>query len=176
MLNEKIKTKDGKELILRELVAADFDPVADYLAQLATETIFTNQYVGRKMDKEKSLRLYADENNLFLGVFEPSGKVVGSCTITIAKPDHIWCNKNAVFGISMLKDYYGQGIGSVMMEKMIDWAYQKGMHLIEGRVRAKNRRAISLYLKYGFEICGLIKETALINNEWHDEYIICKRL
>ena len=92
----------------------------------------------------------------------------------IKQPEHLWVSKNAEFGISMLKEYYGQGLGTRLMQLMENWAKERHLHSITGEVRAGNRRAISLYLKQGFEICGHLKETALIDNVWHDEYIIQK--
>lgn len=62
------------------------------------------------------------------------------------------------------------------MVELENWAREKMLHRIFGTVRNKNTKAISLYLKCGFEIEGLSKETAFINGQWYDEYHIAKIL
>ena len=171
---EEFILKDGRKLIIRQMKGEDFDEAKKYLEQMSTETVFTNQYPGRVIDKEKSIRLYEYEHNLFLGAFEKTGRLVSICSIVIGRPEHPWVCRNADFGISMLKEYYGQGLGTRLMQLVENWAKERHLHTIKGEVRATNRRAINLYLKQGFEICGHLKETALIDNVWHDEYIIQK--
>ena len=60
----------------------------------------------------------------------------------------------AELGISVRKDYWRQGIGSALMERLIAFSTQAGFEQIELTVESKNLRAIGLYLKYGFAVCG----------------------
>lgn len=98
----------------------------------------------------------------------------GICSVYAEKPGHPWVGRNCEFGISLLERYYRQGLGTFLMQKIEEWAKDKGMRRINGRVRAKNRAALALYLKCGFEIEGYIREMAFINGEWHGEYCIGK--
>ena len=171
---EEFILKDGRKVTIRPLKPEDVDFVVTYLKQLATETVFTNQYVGRAIDKEKYAKDYENENKLFLAAFDASGHVVANASLMIESPNHPWLCKNASFGVAMLKEYYGQGLGTHLLQMLDVWAKEHHLHSIRGEVRAINRRAIGLYLKQGFKICGHLKETALIDNVWHDEYIIQK--
>ena len=60
----------------------------------------------------------------------------------------------ARFGISVLKDYWGLGIGWVLMESCIDCARRAGYAQLELEVVADNQRAVSLYRRAGFEEYG----------------------
>ena len=60
----------------------------------------------------------------------------------------------ASLGMSVRRDYWRQGIGSAMMERLITHARQTGFEQIELEVVSANRRAISLYIKYGFQVYG----------------------
>ena len=57
-------------------------------------------------------------------------------------------------GMSVRQDFWRQGIGSAMMERLIAHARQSGFEQIELEVVTANRRAISLYVKYGFQVYG----------------------
>ena len=60
----------------------------------------------------------------------------------------------AELGISVRKDYWRQGIGSALMERLIAFAVRSGYEQIELTVESKNRRALALYHKYGFTVYG----------------------
>ncbi|MBP5177541.1 MAG: GNAT family N-acetyltransferase, partial [Clostridia bacterium] len=60
----------------------------------------------------------------------------------------------AVFGISVLKDHWGAGIGSELTKACIECAMMAGYKQIELEVLADNVRAVSLYEKFRFRIIG----------------------
>ena len=60
----------------------------------------------------------------------------------------------ARFGISILREYWGMGIGRVLMEASIDCARQAGYSQLELEVVTDNERAVSLYRCAGFEEYG----------------------
>ncbi len=169
--------KNGQVLTLRPLQSEDAERAQDFLDIIASETTFTNQYPGQpRQSTEEICAKYHDENSFFIGAFDASSNLCGSCSISIDKPGHPWEGQNASFGISSLKAMHGQGLGTRFLIEIERWARQKGVHRIYGRVRATNRKAISLYLKSGFQIEGLARETALIDGVWHDHYYIGKIL
>jgi RimJ/RimL family protein N-acetyltransferase len=157
------------------MMASDYEQAVSYLRKVATESIFLNQYPGQPdKPREKVVAAYENENSIFYGAFLPDGTLIGVVSLGIERPGHPWTGRNASFGISILKDYHGGGLGTRFMELIEVWAKSRHLHTIVGHVRAKNIKAIGLYIKCGFEICGKLKETALIDNQWHDEYIISK--
>ena len=60
----------------------------------------------------------------------------------------------ARFGISILKEYWGMGIGRVLMDACIDCARRACYAQLELEVVADNERALSLYRRTGFEEYG----------------------
>lgn len=177
-MQENFKLKNGETVLIRQIRAADYDRVMEYLERFSQtpSAIWTYQYPGQpRKDKEKSVKAYEDPNQFFLGIFDGE-TLVGLSQIGFIRPDHPWGCKNTSFGISMLEDYTGQGIGYRLMTLMEQWARAKGAHRISDHVRQKNIRALRLYLKCGFEIEGLARENAFINGEWHNTYHIGKIL
>ena len=58
--------------------------------------------------------------------------------------------------IAVHPDYLNQGIGSSLMDYLINWATEhRQLEKIELMVRANNKRAIHLYEKFGFKTEGI---------------------
>jgi len=174
---DKFRLKNGQEVIIRFAQKEDYEEYCAFFEKLAEETIFTNQYIGRPRRSRESFEAQINSDNIFrLIVVNSSAQIVGTCSVVIERPEHPWLNKNCDFGIMLLKDYTGQGLGSYLMQKMENWARVNNMHRIGAQVRAKNISAIALYLKCGFEIEGMAREVAYIDSEWHNQYYIGKIL
>ena len=73
------------------------------------------------------------------------------------------------FAVSVLKCEWGQGIGSMLLEAIIDFAKNIAhAEIISLEVRSDNERAIKLYEKYGFEKIGCFKGFFKIDGEYVD--------
>ena len=97
------------------------------------------QFLAAKAESENEIELIA-----FM-----DGKAVGSAGITaIGKKYKI--KHRATFGVSVLKDYWGLGIGRALTEACIECAKAAGYKQIELEVVAENKTAISLYRSVGF--------------------------
>lgn len=58
------------------------------------------------------------------------------------------------FSVSVLKEYWNKGIGSLLLGEIIKFAKNNGFQIIDLQVRSDNLGAIHLYEKYGFEKIG----------------------
>jgi ribosomal protein S18 acetylase RimI-like enzyme len=66
------------------------------------------------------------------------------------------------FGVCVLKEYWGYGIGKSLLQTSIDWADNTGIKKMSLSVLETNDKAISLYKKLGFEIEGVLKHDKLL--------------
>ncbi len=58
-------------------------------------------------------------------------------------------------GISVAKAFWNKGVGSALLEEIIDFAKQNDFYIIDLQVRSDNLAAIHLYQKYGFhKLCS----------------------
>lgn len=101
------------------------------------------------------------EKNIFLLV-EVKGKIVGFTRCEGSKLSRF--RHKAEFGICILKEYWGYGIGKVMIENILMWADTVGIKKISLSVVQTNTKAIQLYKKYGF-----VEEGLLINDRIHKD-------
>jgi Acetyltransferases, including N-acetylases of ribosomal proteins len=81
----------------------------------------------------------------------------------------------ADFGITVDKRFHGRGVGSALMQSMVEmcdnWLPIKRIELT---VFADNEPAVALYRKFGFEIEGTGKQFALRNGEYVDAYFMAR--
>ena len=110
-----------------------------------------------KMIYENSI----SDNSLFL-VAEVEGKIVG---LALCKGNALSRFRHkASLGIGVLKEYWGNGIGNVLLENILSWADTTKLEKISLIVIETNTKAIQLYKKYGF-----IEEGLLIKDRIHKD-------
>lgn len=73
------------------------------------------------------------------------------------------------FGISVRKSYWNQGVGTMLMEHILDFAKNVAKsEIVSLEVRSDNEAAIHLYRKFGFEKIGTFKGYFKIADELID--------
>lgn len=174
-----IHTKSGKMHELRSCTPEDAEALQAFFYQSALETTHTLHYKKKNIPisklQESSQQALESPNNLFLGVFDNS-KIIGQISFRVIHPEHPWVKHIGEFGMTILKDYWGQGIGSALLERMEHFAKSIGVTRVEAKVRTSNDRGIALYKKAGYQIEGSRKKAALINGSFQDEFYIAKFL
>ena len=74
----------------------------------------------------------------------------------------------AGMAISLLKEVWGKGLGSALLEQLIRYAGGHGIEIISLEVRSDNERAIRLYQSFGFQVIGSFPAFFKIGNEYVD--------
>ena len=104
------------------------------------------------MDAEQESRFLArkaESPNEIEVIALMEGKIVGTAGID-AVGAFYKLRHRAEFGVNILKEYWGLGIGRALMEACIQCAREAGYAQLELSVVAENTRAIALYQKAGF--------------------------
>ena len=79
----------------------------------------------------------------------------------------------ALLTIAVHKGWQEKGIGTKLMEKLIEWAKNSDtIEKIELNVRSTNKRAIALYKKMGFYEEGRLKKRLKINDTYIDDIVM----
>ena len=155
--NEKILLKNGKEALLRNGDAADGKAVFDCFNLTHGETDLLLSYPDENsFDPEQEaefLKEKTESENEIEIIALVDGKVAGTAGIeAIGSKDKV--KHRAEFGISILKEYWGLGLGKALTEACIRCAKEAGYTQLELDVVADNERAMSLYKKLGFTEFG----------------------
>ncbi|WP_260631635.1 GNAT family N-acetyltransferase [Neobacillus niacini] len=105
----------------------------------------------KKIIKEDSERVH----NLFL-VAEVHDRIVG---FSRCEGNQLTRTSHKVeFGVCVLKEFWGYGIGKKFLEESVQWADANGIKKMNLNVLETNDKAIKLYQKYGFEVEGILKK------------------
>lgn len=97
-------------------------------------------------------------------VAEVDGKVVGAIWVRIMNDYGHIDNDTPSLAISLFQEYRGLGIGTALMQKMLDQLKEDGYHQVSLSVQ-KDNYAVRLYQKTGFETVS----------ENEEEYIMIKQ-
>ena len=152
-----VRLTGGVELLVRNAVASDARALRDIMQRTHAETDYLLSYPDEQsVDDEQEARSLAEtersDNEVEL-VAVVNGKIVGSAGVTAVGSRRKVAHR-ARFGISVLQEYWGMGIGRVLMDACIDSARRAGYGELELEVVADNERAVSLYRRAGFEEYG----------------------
>lgn len=154
---ETVVLKDGVELLVRNAGASDARALRDVMQRTHAETDYLLSYPDEQsVDDEHEARSLVEtersDNEVEL-VAVVDGKIVGSAGVAAVGSRRKVLHR-ARFGISVLKELWGMGIGRMLMESCIDCARRAGYTQLELEVVADNQRAVSLYRRAGFEEYG----------------------
>ncbi|MBN2268101.1 MAG: GNAT family N-acetyltransferase [Acholeplasmataceae bacterium] len=174
-----IQYKFKEALIIREAIREDAKIILEYLKIIGGETnnllIDMNGLPYTIEEEEKIIedRIKSVNSKIFLGFI--NGKIVSSLSFSGSNRKRI--AHNVDLGISVLKAFWGRGIGQKMMEYALDYA--KGTKVIKNvflEVRTDNIRAIKFYEKQGFEKLTILENKILIEKKYYDDVLMVKHL
>lgn len=153
------------EITYRNPAAEDAENIVDFYNYVGGETSFLSfekdEYpLDVKAQEAKIRELQGDVNNTMLLALDGE-KIVGIATISSSHK------------IKSRHEYQGQGIGSKLIQMLIDWCKGNGVTTrIRLDTRTDNTMAVSLYLKFGFVVEGCCKNQTLLDGKYYDLYIM----
>ncbi|MBQ9537786.1 MAG: GNAT family N-acetyltransferase [Treponema sp.] len=148
-----IKTKDGRECLLRHGTEQDGKDVFDNFNLTHGQTDWLLSYPDENsmtVEEEASFLKEKTESADEIEILaELGGKVIGTAGIERVGNKHK-VRHRASFGISVEKDCWGLGIGRALTEACIECARKAGYSQLELDVVAENESALALYRSCGF--------------------------
>ena len=160
------------DIIIREAEPDDAEELLEFFKQIGSETdnmpygpegtFFTLEGERRYLENVKNSKtsiIYLSTHNK---------KIVGIASIETFGAKRM--SHRSKMMISILKDYWGNGIGSMLISNIIKFAKSIKLEIITLDVRSDNAPAIGLYEKFNFEKTGTSKKYFKINGEYFDAY------
>ena len=144
---------NGVHVIIRSANPNDAIELHHLFNKTHSETDFLTTYPDEShFDLEKEMDSYQKLNDSensceILAVID--NKIIGSASLNFVslkdKEKH-----RGVIGLSILKEYYGLGIGNILFSTIIELGKKAQYKQLELQVVSNNTSAISLYKKYNF--------------------------
>ena len=154
---ETLILKDGRSCTIRSAEPDDAPKMLQYMKIMLGETPFLlrtpEEFNYTPEDEARILAGRRDDPRCLMLLAEMDGQII-ACADVCSHGAKSRVMHRGELGISVRKDYWRQGIGSALMERLLAFAGENGFEQVELTVESKNRRAIGLYMKYGFTVYG----------------------
>ena len=150
---QPIQLKNGKEAMIRNGDEPDGKAVFEVFNRTHGETDYLLTYPDENsFDSEQDAQFLKEKavspNEIEL-VAIVDGKIAGTAGVE-SVGEKYKVKHRAEFGIGILKEYWGLGLGKALTKACIQCAKAAGYDQLELNVVAENERALSLYRSLGF--------------------------
>ena len=157
------------EIQIRELKSEDAEKLIEYTKRIGAETdnlTFGAEGFPVTVEAEAKILndIHEDPRSIMFGVFKADKMIAnGSISSFPRRMSH-----RAELGLSVLKNEWNKGVGSILLEKLIEFAGSSGIEIINLEVRSDNQSAIHLYEKFGFKHIGTSPAFFKIEDKYYD--------
>lgn len=172
--------KNGETLTVRAPTPADAAALVDLMATADGQTPFLARNPGEfarsfTVEREAALLRSLPANpNLQWYVAEYQGRLVGNCSALVPSPGERFRHRGGV-AFSVLREFWGLGIGGKLMESCLAWCRAHGCEQVELEVVAGNSRALAMYKSFGFTVTGTRPRALKYpDGSYADEYMMVK--
>jgi len=162
--------------IIRAMKPQDAKAFIELLQTTDAESDFMLQEPGERKMNSFQVRMAVSTgiHRIFLAEEEETGRLIGHIAAAFPYGQGKRIKHAMHIGISVLKEFWGQGLGTALFEALETWGQENGIHRLELTVMTHNERGVALYKKRGFEIEGTKKHSAKVNGQYIDEYLMAK--
>jgi RimJ/RimL family protein N-acetyltransferase len=169
--------KGGKKVLLRSALVKDASQLVRLMKDVIKEGTFTlaepDEYHTTSADEARKIkRCKAADGKIYL-VAEYKGEITGFICF-----DNWPTRRTAhtgLFSIFLKKKWRSQGIGSILIKGMLEWAKNDPLNKkISLAVFSTNTNAIALYKSLGFKNEGRCKRDMIIDGKYVDSVLMYK--
>ncbi|MFC1878566.1 GNAT family N-acetyltransferase [Chloroflexota bacterium] len=171
MKPKKHLLKDNSRLVIRQAAPEDAGALLEYIAAISGQsdylTFGPGEFVLTVPEEEAILHSYRQSDNQLYMLGLVDGIIVSALSFSAGRRPRV--RHSGECSMSVRKEYWGQGIGGLMLDALIAWAQDtKIIRKINLRVRKDNRRAIRLYQGRGFVTEGIIRKEIFLDGKYFD--------
>lgn len=166
--------KNSMKMTIREAYPLDAEDILDYLNLVGGES--DNLAFGKNkfnLDLKEEIQFlknrYDDPKSILLLCFINNELVSISGLYTSSNERF---NHNSKLSLSVKKDFWDLGIGTIAVKELIEFAKLNGIKNINLGVKSDNLIAMHLYRNLGFKFIGSHKDFFFIDNIYYDEILM----
>jgi len=168
---KQLALKNGDAVIIRQANKSDARKIIECVNEISSESDFLTfgkgEFAMSVEQEEKYLDNISRQNNALYLIAEINETIIG--TLSFSGGLRPRTAHTGEFGVSVLKEYWSNGIGTELINNLIEWCKQSGIiRKINLLVRTDNSQAIHIYKKLGFIESGIITRDMQINEIFYD--------
>lgn len=177
----KGKTRGNRNIVIRYPAKNDLRKMWKYINALSKEKTFIafqGENISLQREKkylESKLKKISKNEAVQLLVFY-NDRIIGNSDITLE--ENSFNKHEGTFGISIAKDYRGQGIGTLLIKLVINEAtkHLPKLRIITLGVFSNNPLAKSIYEKFGFKEYGALPKGISHRGKYVDHIYMYKNV
>ena len=171
--SRNITLNNGTKLTIRNPIHEDAQPLVEYINQVSGESDNLSFGLGEapftKEQEEKYIESMKTDPHKIMAIGDINGEIVA--VADISGPSLPRLQHMGELGISLKKKWWNLGVGTALMNYLLEWAKQAGLKKINLQVKEDNIHAIHLYKNHGFTEEGRRQRGMYINDRFYD--LIC---
>lgn len=168
--------KNGKVLTLLEPDSRYAEAVVEFIKTVDEESPFLGResrdkrLSAEEMRENLESKLSSENESFLIGLID--GEIAVECFVKPVSTRVRFAHRS-LFGLVVLKKYWGIGIGRIAVKECINQSKLLGYEQLELNTTVENKTAIALYESLGFEICGTLKNAMkYADGSYADEYMM----
>jgi len=119
-------------------------------------------------DEERQIRQLRQQANSVCLVAEQDGRLIGFLNAMGMQVNRR--RLQTKIALAVRRENWGQGCASRLVSEALAWAKKAGLVRVELTVHTSNLRAISVYLRAGFQLEGVARRSLVVGGRLVDEY------
>ncbi|MES5893881.1 MULTISPECIES: GNAT family N-acetyltransferase [Bacillus cereus group] len=168
---------NGLTYTIRSAAETDAEQLSEIRIQIDGETENMDREAGEgfidKIGFQEIIKTDSEKRkNLFL-VVEVHNRIVGFSRCEGSDLKRL--SHKVEFGVCILKEFWGYGIGKSLLQQSINWADKNEVKKVSLQVLETNEKAIQLYEKLGFEVEGVLKNDKRLSDGKYYNTVIMGR-
>ncbi len=174
------KTKNGKDFSVRYPVKEDVEAMLRYINTLSQERTFI-RYQGQVVTRDEeevylaALLKNIDEKKEVCLLAFCEGELIGATGIAMGELTE---SHEGILGLSVAKEFRGEGIGTILMRLILDEAIRHlpTLELVVLYIFSNNIVGKKLYERFGFTELGRLPNGVKLENGYMDRVIMYKSI
>ena len=164
-------------IVIEKAAAPDAEELLQYLKQVGSETdnlTFGAEGMPFSIEEEEAfLKAIEKSSDNVMFVAKIDGRIAGNASLS-RLPRRM--NHRGDFAVSVLKEYWNQGVGSQLLQAILEFAKENDFEMIDLQVRSDNLHAVHVYEKFGFEKVGTHPAFFKLDGEYIPFVFMCKKI
>jgi ribosomal protein S18 acetylase RimI-like enzyme len=168
---EQTHELDGLEVTIRPARQDDIAGIVGIIRQVAAEgTYIEAESVAQQLDYEDTLMRHNEFESRVFFVATVEDEVVGWVHLDVPEIDKL--RHTAEITVGLVDAYRGHGIGTLLIERGLEWASEEGLAKVYNSFPATNQEAIDFFERRGGEIEAAREDHYRIDGEPVDEVMM----